>query len=405
MVKNIVILGAGMSGLSAVQILESKLPKNYKITLIDEKDVHVFSADLYEVATAFTTNSPTQLKETVATPIKQLISPKVKFLQDKVLKIDPKNRRITLSKNKPLIYSYLVIGLGSTTNYFNIPGLEKYALSLKTLKDAIKINHHLNEILRTAKSQDLYITVGGGGPTGVETAGELSCALKKLCKKYRFPKEKIHLQIIEGTNKLSGFSKSESRLIEKRLAAKNIKIYFQHFIKKVAKTKISLDGKTKEIPTDLLIWTGGVMVNPLVAKSLGTTETRGAIPVNDFLQHPLYTEIFAAGDNAYFFDPTTRNRLPMLAQIAIDQGKFVAKNILNTIKKSPLKLYKPIEAVYILPVAGRFAIAKFGKRIFQGKLLWYLRRLVSLKYLLSIMPFTKALRKWFRGTKIFIEND
>lgn len=413
MVKHIIILGAGFAGLSTTKTLQRKLPKNYKLTLIDENAVHLFRADLYEIATAFskkiTDECLTQLKKTVATPITQLISPKVKFLQDKVQKIDPKKRQITFAKNKPLTYDYLVIALGSITNYFDIPGLEKYSFPLKTIQDAIKINCHLDQIFRDLWHQnrirDLYITIGGGGATGIETAGELTGALKKLCKKYRFPKDKIHLQIIEGTSVLGGFPGSGSKLIQKRLTKKNIKTYLKYFIKKVTKSKIFLDGQTKELKSDLLIWTGGVMVNPVAAKTLGTKETRGAIPVTKFLQSPLYPEIFAAGDNAYFPDPKTKKPLPMLAQIAIDQGKTIAANILNTIEKSPLKPYEPKQSIYILPIAGRYAIAKIGNKIFHGKIFWYLRRLISLKYLLSIMPFFKAFRKWNHGTKIFLKND
>ncbi len=413
MVKNIIILGAGFAGLTTVQNLQSKLPKNYKITLIDENANHLFRADLYEVATAFnkkiTNECLTQLKKTVATPITQLISPKVRFFQDKVLKIDPKKRQITLSKNKSLTYHYLVVALGSVTNYFSIPGLEKYSVPLKTIQDAVKINCHLDQIFhdlwRKKQARDIFITVGGGGATGVETAGELVGAIKKLCKKYRFPRDKVHLQIIEGTDALGAFSKPDSKLIEKRLAQKNIKVYLKHFIKKVTKSKIFLEGKTKEINSDFLLWTGGVMVNPVSAKTLGTSETRGAIPTNEFLQHPLHPEIFAAGDNAYFLDPNTKTRLPMLAQIAIDQGRAISSNILSGLKKSTLKPYKPKQPLYILPIAGRYAIGKIGGKIFFGTLMWYLRRLISLKYLLSIMPFTKAIRKWHHGSKIFLEND
>lgn len=419
MVKNIVILGAGFAGLAAAQSLQKGLQNsNHKIILIDESDTHLYRADLYEVATAFnkkvTQECLTRLKETVATPLKQLVNTaKINFLCDKVLDIDAKTQTIKLQKNKSLKYEYLIVTLGSTTNFFKIPGLEKHSFPLKTMKDGLKINCHLDQYFQNtrknaAAKNPVHITIGGGGATGVELAGELTKLATLLSKKYNFPRQKIFIQIIEGTNKLAALNEKGTKIIKSRLEKRGVKIYFNHYITKVTEKEIFLKKSTttKKIPSNILVWTGGVQVNPVVKKSLGSANFKGAIAVNRFLQSKKHPNLFAAGDNAYFPNPENpAQRLPMLANIAVDQGKIIAKNILNLIRHHELAPYKYQKAPYIIPVCGRYAILSSGRKIYRGRFLWYFRRLLALNYSLSILPLAKAFRKWNHGTKIFLEND
>lgn len=409
MVKNIVILGAGFSGLKVAQDLSKKLKDpNYKITLIDKSDKHLYRADLYEVATAFnkkiTKKCLTKLSNTIATPIKELINPKkVKFIKDEVLKIEP--GQVKLKKSKPVKYTYLVIALGSITNYFRIPGLKQHSFPLKDIQDGLAINCHLDQQLQSLwqkkKHKDLNIVIGGGGATGVETAAELVGAYNKLAKKYKYPRNKIHIHLVEGQNLLGGMGKEGTRLIKNRLKKLGVKLHTKRFITKVTKTKITLKRPDKKLTTlscDTLIWTGGVKIPPVLNGK--------AIMVRPTLQTKRAPSIFAAGDNAFFPDEDNpKERLPMLARTAYEQGKVIAKNIIRSIEGRPLKTYKKQGLLYILPIGKRYAIFKTENHIFQGAAAWYLRRLVFLKYSLSILPFFKALRKWAHGTRIFIEND
>ena len=196
-----------------------------------------------------------------------------------------------------------------------------------------------------------------------------------------------------------------TKMILERFKKLGITVKLNSFITKAEKNSITLN-KEEKIDSDILIWTGGVKVCPVVSEFLGSKETRGAIKVNKYLQSEKDTCIFAAGDNAYFEDPKNPGRsLPWLALIAITQGEIIAKNIIASIEGDKIRPYKPAKDIMVLPIGGKFAIFKFGNKIFKGTWCWYLRRLISLKYSLSILPFFRALQKWQHGNNVFSDND
>lgn len=436
-IKNIVILGAGFAGLNVAQVLSKKLkdPK-YKITLVDKSPYHVYTPNLYETATAYTRKiSPAcakVLKDSVAMEITSLINgKKITFTNDEVIGIDPKKKNISLknhsakiAKNAAIHYDILVLALGAATNYFNIPGLKENSYPLKTVEDALKINCDLNQyFFKTfvtgstqkpdskpviSRFKPFTVTIGGGGATGVETSAEMRGFLNHLAKKYHYPKDKLEIQLMEAGQTLAGLDEKGTEIIKKRFKKLNIDIHLKSPIQKAAAKEIFTlnEGKDKNLPTDFLIWTGGVIINPLIQKVFGTEKTHGAIEVNEFLQSIRHPEVFAAGDNAYFTDPKDiTKRLPLLAQFAFQQGRFLAKNIIRYLKKEPLKIYHPAPSIYLLPIGGRFAIMKIGSHTFKGRLLYYLRRLVDFRYTLMILPFFRALRKWLHSHKVFLKND
>ncbi|MEK7672575.1 MAG: FAD-dependent oxidoreductase [Patescibacteria group bacterium] len=419
MVKNIVILGAGFAGIRVVQDLQKDLPNSYRIVLVDKESTHLFRADLYEVATAFSKKINkeclTKLKDTIAIPIKSLINQKrVCFIQDAVSKIDPVKREVSLKKNKKLSYEYLVVAMGSETNYFGIDGLEKNAFGLKTIQDALKINCHLDQFFqdlwRRKLKKEVYITVGGGGASGVETVTELVGAVRSLCEKYHYPNGKVTLQLIEGSAVLGGFGGAGTKVILERCEKFGIKVYLNNFIQKADKKEIVLKNKTGKlikIKSDILIWTGGVKVNAMVQKCFGQKECGGAILVNEFMLAKNFSKVFAAGDNAYFADPENpAKRLPMLANVALDQGKVIAQNILSLINKGDLQKFTAKRGRFMLPLGAKYAICEDSDgRIRKGFSVWLSRKFVFLRYAMSILPFFKALRKWWHSSRIFMEND
>ncbi|MEX2410610.1 MAG: hypothetical protein WD607_04435, partial [Candidatus Paceibacterota bacterium] len=111
---------------------------------------------------------------------------------------------------------------------------------------------------------------------------------------------------------------------------------------------------------------------------------------------------YAIGDISCIYDPKTGNPTPAVARSAIEQGRIVAHNILN--KNNP-KEYKYKKYPYIIPIGGKYAVAKIGPIVFSGFIAWVFKGVVELNYFLSILPFFKALKVWFKGLKIFIKND
>jgi NADH dehydrogenase len=351
----------------------------------------------------------------VALPIGKIIGHKsTTFLQDKVIGLHPKSKTITLKKSGKLKYDIMVLALGSVVNHYDIPGLQQFSYPLKTVKQAVVIHCHLDQyfqvLWKKKIKEEVNIVVGGGGATGVEFAGQLPAALRKICKKYRYPKGRVNVTLLQGSDELIGVGKVFSKKIEKRLKNAGIKVKMKTFIVKAEAGKVTIKppkGRRHSIPCDMLIWAGGVKPHPLLLREELPCNDNGSVNVDSFLRATKFEDVFAAGDMAAFVDPVTQRPAPWLAQVAFDQGAVLAKNITATIRKQPLSPYKLRIKGVIIPVAGRYAIFKSsgGKLILGGPHFWALRRLIDLYYALSVLPFWYAFKKWWHANNIYMEND
>lgn len=414
--KKVLILGAGFAGLKIAKDLSKCCDGRFKITLVDKSKFHSYTPDLYEIASSphqeITEECLLELKEAVATEISKIVDKKkVEVILDEVIEILPKSNEVVLKGEKILKYDYLAICLGAVSNTYNIPGLEQFSYSVKSTQDAVVINCHLDsyfrELWKRKQKKEIVISVGGGGATGVEFASELSGYIRFLCKKYKYPADHVRLQIIQGTNELIGLGKEVSTIALDRLHKKNVQVVFGKYVNKVFPDSIELkskSGKIKKVNSDMLMWTGGVKVNPVVSQWLGSKDCNGAILVNEFLQSEKYENIFAAGDNACFIDENG-NKALMLAQIAYKEGQLIAKNILHLLNDCDMEAFHIPKYLYVIPIGGKFGIVKYGDKIYSGFWCWVLRRATDLWYAFQILPFWKALRKWMHGNQVFVRND
>lgn len=418
--KSVLILGAGVAGLHCAQKLAKEAPPDLRITLVDSSDVHVLRADLYEVATAFnkeiTDECMVRLKSTVATPILSLVDPdRVQFVRDEVICIDPKKKTVLLKKGKKLSFDFLVVTMGSVTNFFKVPGIEKHAFPFKSVTDALAINCHLDQLFHSvwtgrSKAKAIYLTIGGGGATGCELAGELSFSIKKLCKKYRFSSAKVHIDLIQSGQDLGGMDSKGTEKIFKRLSSLGVCIYRGYRITKLTHEKVVLLDSKKKLKTlrsDMLIWTAGVSIHSTIQSSLGDSKKGDAIVVKPTLEAQAYPGIFAAGDNAYVENPhKPGERVAMLARPAWKEGNLIAENLVRLLNGRDLGEFKPFAREWvILPLGGKYALFQFGPLLMGGFLPWLLRRFVILRYHFSTMSLSRAFKKWQTGGEIFEEND
>lgn len=415
MVKKIIILGAGFAGIRVAKDLSKKIPADWQITLIDKNKGHLYTPDLYEIASSphekITEQCLVELRDTVVTPIESIFSSRVEFIHDEILRISPEVNSVELKNKGTIQYDYLAVCLGSSTNTYNIAGLEQFSYPVKTINDAIAINCHLDtffkELWKAGKKPEIYINIGGGGATGVEFSAELSSYVQFLCEKYKYPRDNVKIRIIQGGNDLIGLGSEVSSIALNRLKLHSVDVLFGSFINKVEANQIELktkEGQLTTIKSDLLLWTGGVKINPVVSNCFGDEKSGGAIMVNPFLQNDKYKNIFACGDSA-FVTNQKNERVLMMAQFAFDEAKILAKNILATISGKAMSKYIPGDPIFIIPIAGKFGIVKYQNHVFSGYWCWVLRRLVDLRYCLKILPPWKAFKKWMHGNRVFVEND
>lgn len=364
---NVIILGGGFAGIRAGLAFKNKIKShNIHVTLIDKNNFHVFTPSLYEVAAS------EESELNVVIPYKTIFNDKIKIVQGKVQRIDTSKQIVFLESSvnilekKEYSYDYLIFALGSESADFGIQGIKEYSVSLKTLEDALQIKN----ALKKAKK----IVVGGGGFSGTELACELAAHRSQL-----------DITLIQGSlTLLKELGDEVSQLAKKRLEEGNIHLILGKYIKKITKTMVEIeDGKT--FPYDIFIWTGGVRSNKLL----------GDIKVDKTLQVQNQKNIFAVGDAVS----------PSVAPKAEKMGEVAAENILRLIKKEPLQPYSYVNLGRVVPLGSHFAVFARGKYHISGIFVYILQQLIFLRYLLQILPFFEALKRFGKFEKDQSKNN
>lgn len=428
--KTILILGAGFGGLHTALYLGKKIKRagfdeQYEIVLVDKNDYHTYSPTLYEIATSSKeTADYLQLKRIVTFPISEIVKGLPVVFRNGVIKnLDIEKGAVIFEDGQSLPYEYAVIATGSVTNDFGIPGIREYALELKTFVGALEIRDKLFELideyhdpLDYRGQRERHIVVGGGGSAGVELAGELA----EWIFDPAYPKNRdIKISIIEGGKTvLNNFDPRIIVAVTKHFEKLGVQLTLGESILGVREEKVYLKSG-KAVPYDVFIWTGGVKAPDMLATMPLHIEKQGKIKVEEeMLCLPgtphlhLAGMVYGLGDSVCFYDPKTQRPIAGVARAAISQGTIVAKNIFEDIrlaegliKKVNHQKYAAMEYPYIIPVGGKWAVAKIGPFVITGFWGWILKLLVELNYLASIMPIGKALSIWFAGIKIFVKND
>ncbi|OWK26862.1 MAG: hypothetical protein US76_03230 [Parcubacteria group bacterium GW2011_GWA2_38_13b] len=411
--KNILVAGAGFGGIKCALQLHKFLKRDkalnkYKIILIDKNREHIFTPNLYETASIVTKDccNAASMNASVAIDIKDIVNgKKIEFINDHITEINIKTKNIKTTNNQ-LDYEYLVLALGSETNYFNIPGAREYGFPLKTLDDAIKLRKKIDTFFYTPAKTDIEIIIGGAGLTGVELAGEFSHSLEKIKKLHRRQNISIKITLIEANSTiLNNMPEKMTTAAEKRLKKLGIKIITKAKIKEATEKFITYEQNenVRNIPYSIFIWTAGIKTNQLLEKLNIPKDPKNRIIVNEFMEATDY--IFAIGDIAV--NISAKNPAPGTAYMAEKEGKIAAENIwIKIAKKKTVKSFiAPADYPFVVPIGGKFAIAHIKKITIKGYLGWIIKILVELNYLLSILPIHKAVKKWIKTVKIIIKND
>jgi NADH dehydrogenase len=404
--RNIVILGGGFAGVRAALDLNNYLHDSteYEIILVDRRDYQTFNSGLYEAATTEHRQvEARKVKRTVTIPFSDIFKKtKVSVFKAYIDRIDLTNGQV-VTDSKILSYDYLVIAMGSVADFYGIPNLDKHSFTLKSLEDAIMIRNRVEELV--IKKDSARIVIGGGGFAGTEFAGELHNLLKHECFEHEKDLSQFKILVVEGgTNFLSGLSQKVSNLIRDRIQSMGIETKFSTLLSEAGKGYVVLNNKDR-IDCDLLVWTGGVRSARLPVDVELERDKKDRTTTLTTLNLKNFPRVFIAGDNNGFVDPATKKPVPQTAQEAINQGKYVAKNIYRTIKGKQLLSYHPGPLRYVIPVTGKYAIMYSPNLIISGFSGWLVRKAADLRYFLSILPLFTALKFWLFENKIFMKND
>ena len=326
--KRVVIVGAGFGGLVCAQQLDGAA---VEVLLVDRQNYHLFTPLLYQVATSLLNPSD------IAYPIRKVFrgSPNVRFRQAEVVDVDVAQRALQTAAGDTIQYDFLVLATGSTTHFFGNAAVEKQALGLKTLAEALQLRNHLLECLERASCADehtqrslLTFVVVGGGPTGVEFAGALAELLRLVVAK-EYPQISVTPSIIllEGQGQLLGFlSPKLAQYTAQRLQQLGVEVRTGTLLADADEHGATLKSG-EHIACRTVVWSAGVRAAVVDnGAALELTERSRRIEVDGHMRLAGQRRVFAIGDVAAALHDG--EELPMMSPPAMQQGRYVARFIM-----------------------------------------------------------------------------
>ncbi len=410
--KNIVIIGAGYGGVAAALNLSKRFRgrSDVLLTLIDRRNYHLYAPDLYEVASSEEELTTVQgLQKSITVPLAEIFgaaSP-VRIVTAEVTGVDIGSKTITAGIAK-IPFDYLVMAAGSVTDYWGVPGAEKFAMPLKTLPDALAIRNRIGFVFETRKleysNRTIRMIVAGGGYTGCELAAELAGLAEFLCWKYGCPREQVEIMVLQaGGELIPGLSHQLSRDTWGRLRELGVRVEVQSRIVAVTEHYVELDSLQRE-PYDVLVWAAGVRAVKIPLVGTCDIDGKGRIEVNELLQSKSCDFIYAIGDTAAVHD-SDGHVLPGTAPNAIDQGRYVAYALPLIMQNIRPKPYQARHYGFIVALGGKWAILKSGPLYWFGWCAYVIRSLVTLHYYHSIVGWWRAVKYVWLQWEEYEKND
>jgi NADH dehydrogenase len=383
----VVIVGAGFGGLACARKLRKS--GSFRVTLIDRNPYQLFSPLLYQVATA---SLP---EDDIAFPVRTAYR-EVQFIRAEVTNIDTAAKMITLSNGKTLSYDDLILAVGSEGTTFGIPGVAEHTLQMKSVVDARAIR---TSLLRNYESvedgilpiESLNVVIVGGGPTGVELAGAVRELQGEIKREFEHLAPKATVTLLEaGPRLLPSFQPSSSEHARKVLTKMGVTVRLDAAVVEATPTSLKLKDGT-ELVAGTRIWAAGVVAPPRW-KVLGDTERGNRIKVNPYLQ--LNDSTWVVGDVASFAGIDGRP-LPMIAPVAIQQGRHVARQLLRRERGDGFEEFTYRDKGQMATIGRRKAVVEVRPWLrFSGTLAWLTWLALHLAYLSGGRNRTSIFADW-----------
>ncbi|MBX3062524.1 MAG: NAD(P)/FAD-dependent oxidoreductase [Anaerolineae bacterium] len=402
----VVIIGGGFGGLTAAKAFRNA--DDVEITLVDRRNFHLFQPLLYQVATGGL--SPAN----IAAPLRSIFRHRrnVRTVLGEVTDIDVANKQVILADTgSTLPYDTLIIATGAQHHYFGHNEWENLAPGLKTIEDATEIRRRILYAFEAAERETdpqkvrewLTFVVVGGGPTGVEMAGTVGeIAHYTLRNEFRsIDPASARVILIEGTDRvLPTFAPDLSRNAAWQLQKLGVEVLTQALVTDVQPFLVTYkqNDRTQQIATRSIIWSAGVQASPLgklVAESTGASIDRsGRVIVQPDMSLAGHPELFVIGDLANYSHQDGKP-LPGVAQVAMQQGRFVARNLLRKLRGESTEAQFVYRDLGTMATIGRAAaVAQIGKIHLTGFIGWLGWLFIHLMYIVEFQNRVLILLQW-----------
>ncbi|MBL0386599.1 NAD(P)/FAD-dependent oxidoreductase [Tumebacillus sp. ITR2] len=383
MAKKVVILGAGYAGLvCALELNKLATSQDAEIVLVNKHDYHQLITQLHEPAVG------AKKQEDITVSLNSVLGSKpIKFIKDTVVSINKEQQSVEL-EHSTIAYDYLVVALGSETEFFGIPGLKEYSFTMKSVNQANRIREHIEKCFEnySKEKRDSMLTfvVGGAGFSGIELVGELADKLPELTAKYNVPKDKVKVFSVEAAPSIMpGFDPELVDFAKQSLEQRGVKFSIGTPVVQVEPGKVHLKGGDI-IETDTMIWTGGVRGVQQVIDAGFETEPRGRAKVDEHMRALGHKNVWIIGDACFVLTPEGRP-YPPTAQISTQMGANAAVNIYATMKHIKLEKFDPHLYGAVASLGRKEAVANLSPKFKpKGWVAYRIKDASKLRYLSTI---------------------
>lgn len=384
--KRVVIVGAGFGGMALAQSLQ-KGP--YQVVLLDKNNYHQFQPLFYQVAMAGLEPS------SIAFPLRKVFQSDqdIHIRITEVLSVNPEEKNVMTHLGR-VDYDYLVLGMGAGTNYFGMDSIQRHAMPMKSVSEAIQLRNRILQNFESALSTEdralqsalMSVVIVGGGPTGVEVAGTLA-EMKQMILPKDYPEldfDLMQIYLFESSpavlEVMSPDASSKAKEYLERLGVQvRIGERIQDFDGQVASTNLG-----DQIQTYNVVWAAGVLSNAIEGFPAEVYGRGRRMKVDEFNQVVGLPDIFALGDMALMASEEFPNGHPQVAQPAIQQGKLLAKNLRAQHEGKKMKPFRYRDLGSMATVGRNLAVVDLPFWKFQGTFAWYVWMFVHLMAILGV---------------------
>lgn len=372
--KRVLIVGGGFGGLKAALEL-SKNPE-FAITVLSDQPSFRYYPALYHTATG-------GMYAQSNIPLTDILDQnRVTVKQGSAKTLDRKAHTITTAEGETLTYEVLILAMGVVTNYFGIKGMAENTFGIKSFDQIKRFRQHIHGMLNDAKP-DLNFVIVGAGPTGIELAGALPEYLEKIMRNHNItgtPK----ITIIEAAPRLLPRSPEKiSKAVAKRLQKLGIELRLGQAVEGANADGLTVSGQP--LPSKTVVWTAGTANHPFFKENNFTLTDRGKVEVDEYLRAE--EGIYVIGDNA-------NTQFSGLAQTALRDGDFAAKDIERRAAGKKSVAYEPKKPISVIPAGKGWAAVEWGKNTFTGLVGWWLREAADWVGFNDLEPWWKASEQW-----------
>lgn len=392
----VVIVGAGLGGLELAMHLRKS---GFQVVIVDKNNYNQFPPLIYQVASAGLEPS------SISFPLRRIFQGYKQYFcrMAEVKDIDVKEKAIHTSVGT-IHYNYLVLAMGGTTNFFGNEDIERHALPMKTVEDAMALRNHILLALERAETEEdaekrqkyMNFVIVGGGPSGVEIAGALAEMKKDIVPKdYPDLADRMHIYLLNSGNRLlKAMDPASSATAERDLKQMGVHVRNGWRVTDYKDNVVSV-GNGETIESTTVIWVSGIKANSIGGVPQESVGHAGRLLTDRFNRVKGMDDVFAIGDQSLVEgDPDWPLGHPQLAQVALQQADNVACNIMRKEEGKELKPFTYKDLGTMATIGRKHAVAEIGKAKFGGLFAWLLWLVVHLRSILGVKNKFIVLLNW-----------